>query len=315
MTERYWEPETNPFVPEPAPRRLFARKPVPPGIPGKDRPRLIKDEGPFRRLFRRVTLLVVAAAGAWLAVRFYAGLYHVLTGLNAAQHDAYHAVFPVEWFRHLIVRDANEKVYAGATLQILVYYFASKWPRKAPNRWDQIEKHLGIVNQRLDDQGLIPLLLAPFWLLVYALPGELAVAGILFATHSNTNEPATWQISIAGFTGSFIFGRRIAKGFAYHVQRLMIRERLEKLAYRNERRVARDKKPRSMNRPSWWMLWPLRWRLEWIVQQGTGWMHRDRPWDHRRLQLALHGVTYLAIVAGVVYLTWRGQQLISTTGI
>lgn len=293
-------------------REVLHRKPLPPGEPGVDRPKLIRDLPWFYRYLVRLTLLAVAAAGAYGAVRLYAGIYHALTGLTAWQNNAYHKLFPVDWFRHLIIRDANEKVLAGATLQALVYYFAQRWPRKAPTKWDRFEARLGIANARVDDQGLIVLLLAVFWLLVYALPGELAVAGTLWATGQNETNPPAWQISLVGFTGSLILGRRIAQGFAYHIQRIMIRERLENRAMRNGLRESHGRSPKKY-RAAWWMLWPVRWRLQWTVRQGD--FTANTPWKHRRLQIAVHGVTYLAIVAGVVYLTWRGQQLLSTNGI
>jgi len=288
------------------------RKPLPPGEPGVDRPKLVRDLGWFKRKLVTATLLLVAAAGAYGAVRTYAGLYHALTGLTPWQNTAYHRLFPVAWFRHLIIRDSNEKVYAGATLQVLVYNFASHWPRKAPGRWDLIEGRLGIANQRLDGQGVIVLLLAPLWLLIYALPGELAVAGVLWAAGQNETTPPTWQVSLVGFTGSLIFGRRIAKGFAYHIQRVQIREHLENRAMRNGIRESQGKKAKPY-RAAWWMLWPVRQRLHWVVSRHE--FHKNEPWKHRRLQIAVHGFIYLAIVAGVVYLTWRGAQLLRTDGI
>jgi len=293
-------------------RRFLHRKSLPPGEPGVDRPKLVRDLGWFERILVRLSLTIVALAGAYGAVRTYAGLYHALTGLTAWQNTAYHNLFPVTWFRHLIIRDANEKVFAGATLQILVYYFATCWPRKAPNKWDRFEGHLGIANQRLDNQGLIVLLLAPLWLLIYALPGELAVAGIIRLTGHNVTTPPTWQVSLVGFTGSVLLGRRIAKGFAYHIQRIIIRERLENRAMRNGLRQSQGKRARKYT-AAWWMLWPVRQRLHWVVSRGD--FKANRPWKHRRLQIAVHGVIYLAIVAGVIYLTWRGAQLLRTDGI
>jgi hypothetical protein len=298
--------------PPPSYRRFLQRKPLPPGEPGVDRPKLVRDLGWFKRKLVGLSLLLIAAAGAYGAVRTYAGMYHALTGLSAWQNATYHKIFPVDWFRHLIIRDANEKVFAGATLQVLVYNFASHWPRKAPNKWDRFEGHLGIANARIDGQGLIVLLLAPLWLLIYALPGELAVAGILWASGQNETTPPTWQVSLVGFTGSVLLGRRIAKGFAYHIQRIMIRERLENRAMRNGLRESRGKRPRKYT-AAWWMLWPVRQRLHWVVSRKEYTV--NRPWKHRRLQIAVHGIMYLAIVAGVVYLTWRGAQLLRTDGI
>jgi len=292
--------------------RLAHRKPLPGGEPGVDRPKLVRDLGWFHRKLVTASLLLVAAAGAYGAVRTYAGVYHALTGLAPWQNNAYHKLFPVDWFRHLIIRDANEKLLAGATIQVIVYNFASHWPRKAATRWDRIEGHLGIANQRLDNQGFIVLLLAPLWLLVYGLPGELAVAGILRLSGQTVVTPPTWQVSLVGFTGSLILGRRIAKGFAYHIQRVMIRERLENRAMRNDLRAARGKDPKKYT-AAWWMLWPVRQRLHWIVSQGQ--FTRNKPWKHRHIQIAVHGFIYLAMMAGVVYLTWRGQQLLSTDGI
>lgn len=292
--------------------KLAHRKPLPPGEPGVDRPKLIRDLGWFRRKLVTVALLVVAAAGAYGAVRLYAGIYHALTGLTPWQNTTYHKLFPVDWFRHLIIRDANEKVLAGATIQVLVYNFASHWPRKDPTKWDRFEARLGIANSRIDNQGLIVLLLAVFWVMIYALPGELAVAGVLRVTGHTVDSPPTWQVSLVGFTGSVFLGRRIAKGFAYHIQRIMIRERLENRAMRNQLRQLHGKSVKPY-RPAWWMLWPVRQRLHWVVSRKEYAM--NRAWKYRRLQVAVHGLVYLGIVAGVVYLTWRGAQLLRTDGI
>lgn len=293
-------------------RYLPHRKPLPPGEPGVDRPKLFRDLHWSHRHLAKLVLLAVAAAGAYEAVRSYAGIYHALTGLTPWQNTTYHKLFPVDWFRHLIIRDANEKVLAGATLQGLVYYFAQHWPRKDPTRWDRIEARLGIANSRIDNQGLIVLLLAVFWLMIYALPGELIVAGVLHVTGHTATNPPTWQVSLVGFTGSVFLGRRIAKGFAYHIQRIMIRERLENRAMRNGLREQRGKAPKPY-KAAWWMLWPVRWRLQWTVRQGD--FEVNKAWKHRRLQVAVHGLVYLGIVAGVVYLTWRGAQLLRTDGI
>ena len=293
------------------PARLRPR-PVPPGKPGVDRPRLLQDEGKYAGLAIRAALLLFASAGAWLALRTYAGGYHALTGLNTDQHNWYHDVFRIDWIRRLIIRDSQEKVFASATLQTLVYYFASRWPRRAPKLLDRIEGRLGIASQYIDDQGLIVLFLAPFWLMVYALPGEALVALGLWATGHNAEHPLNWQVSAAGIVGSVVVGRRVAKGFAYHLQRIMIRERLNRINTRNWTRMLQGKPPRKLS-PAWWMLWPLRWRCQWVVtmhQYGS-----DKVWRNRRLQVAVHSLVYLAIAGVVVYLTWRGQQLLKTNGI
>src|SRR4029077_10103444 len=127
------------------------------------------------------------------------------------------------------------------------------------------------------------------WLPIYFLPGELAFAGLLKLGGANQAHPPNWQISAIGLAGSFFFGRRIAKGIAYHLQRIFIKERLENRKYS----------------PAWWMVWPVRSRFRW---EETSWDRSrvNRLWRHHRIQRVVHMAPMLLLIAAVIFTTVQG---------
>lgn len=269
--------------------------PTPPGRPGVDRPVLVRDLSFARKwLWVRPILYLTAGLGGYLAVRGFVGLYFDATQLNEAENAAYHAIFHVDWIRHLIVRDATEKLFAFAAIQIIVYNFATKWPRKEPNKLDRIEHTLRIPNARAGEQGFIVLLLSPIWLIIYGLPGEFAFAGILKLFGLHQDHPASWQITLVGLAGSWVFGRRIAKGIAYQWQWWMIKERLE-----TQSAIGHEFSP------GWWWSWTIKSRFRW---EAAHWdrSRMNRIWKHRRLQILVKRIPLILLVCVAVFLIAQG---------
>lgn len=252
------------------------------------RPIVPKRDLPFwPRHGLKLWLLALGAVTGFLFVRTYAGTYYVgLETIPAVKHW-FDSTFPVPWVRHLILRDEAEKSEALISVQVVVYYFASKWPRKAPGWWDRAEGWLGVANERLPRQGAHALVLAPLWALVYVLPGEGVGALVLRLTHQNAAEPKPWQVAVIGLLGSFFMGRRLAKGFAYRLQEVMIRNRLEQ----------------GKDGPAWWMHWPIQRRFEWEVEQGG---ITPRPTAHPGWRRARQAVLATVILLGGAALTYIG---------
>lgn len=207
----------------------------------------------WKRAPLKIWLLILGAVGGLIAVRIYAGAYFDLTQAIPAIKRSFDTAFPVDWIRHLILRDESEKGEALVAVQVVTYYFARKGLPKPARKWDRIEGRLGIVNERLDHQSPWLLLLAPFWALIYLIPGEAVGAGVLWATGANAAEPKPWQVTLVGLLASFFMGRRIARGFAYHLQKLVITQRLQ----------------HGHTTPAWWMHWPIQRRFEWMVRRGA----------------------------------------------
>lgn len=257
----------------------------------KDKPKLVKDQ-PFwyKWLIIIPVMAIVAVIGAKLAGYGFAAIYYDLVETTAWATNHWHSLVPADWLRHPIRDVMFEKMPAFAALQIIVYNFAKHWPRKAPNRLDRVEGLLRIPNSRIDDQGIVPLLLSPIWLLLYSGVGfALIMTGLWLFGHPAAYPPG-WEITLVGLAASFVFGRRIAKGVAYHVQRIIIRERRED----------------GKTKPAWWMLWPLRWRFEWNRDHPETAIKSSRRWQHYRLQRFTHHATLVAVALIGVFLIGQG---------
>jgi hypothetical protein len=276
------------------------RPPTPAGTPGVDRPELVRDQPFWKKWFViRPQLYLIAAIGGYIAFRTYAGVYHDATGLTAAQNNAYHNLFSSDWIRHLIVRDATEKAYVFTTIQVIVYNFATHWPRKAASKFDRAGAKLGIASSKIDVQGIPTIIVSSLlWLPIFFLPGELAFAGLLKLGGANEVHPPNWQISAIGLAGSLFFGRRIAKGIAFHFQRIFIKERLE-----TQSALGRD------FTPAWWMPWPMRSRFRWTAASWDR-SRVNKVWEHRRLQLFVRRLPSALLVAGFIFLTVQGALVL-----
>ncbi len=262
--------------------------------PGIDRPIILKQDVPkWEQFVLLVWLLLLGALAGFIFVRTYAGGYFV--GLqNSVVKPVYDALVKPDWVRHLFVRDEGEKGEAFITIAVIKYYFAKKrWPPKMPNKWDRFERRLGVANERLDDQGFHVLLLAPFWALIYMSPGFAIWGAFLRVTGQHALQPTWWQILIGGLIGSQFMGNRVAKGFAYHLQRFIIRERLS----------------HGQKKPAWWMIWTLQRRFEWEVTNSDS---RTRAaanlleLSQTPLRKALRGAAMTLVIVVVLVLTYIG---------
>jgi hypothetical protein len=277
------------------------RPPTPPGEPGVDRPVLVRDLPFWKKWFVvRPGLYLVAGIGGYLAFRLYAGVYHDATGLTTAQNNAYHNLFRNDWIRHLIIRDATEKAYVFTTIQVIVYNFATRWPRKTASKLDRIGRYLGIASPHIEEQGIPTLIVSSLiWLPIFFLPGELAFAGLLRLSGYNEVHPPNWQISAIGLAGSLFFGRRLAKGIAFHFQRIFIKEGLETQS-------AYDRP----FKPAWWMVWPMRSRYRWVAESWDR-NRKNKVWKHHRLQLWVHRLPMALLVAAAIFLTVQGAIILN----
>src|SRR5215472_16515557 len=261
----------------------------------QDRPRLLSDESGFKR----VVIIGALLAGTFVLghiVRYvYAAIYYNVLETWHPITVAYHHLIPNATWRHE-GRYAIEGLYTGASIQIVFYNFARHWPPKRPGwyaRW--VCRPLLIPNQRLPEQTLWCLALSWFWMIVFAAPVFLLGIWLLTITHTNSNQIGqtftlptwihadetlltTWQQPVLGFLCSFIGARVVVKGTAYHVQRLIIKERLES----------------GRTTPAWWMyIFPfLHWRFSWEREHWHGQLEENQ---HSALHRTITGVVVVIV--------------------
>jgi hypothetical protein len=157
---------------------------------------------------------------------------------------------------------------------------------------------------QLAQQTLWCLAVSWFWMIVFATPAFLLGIWILTITHTNSNQIGhtvtvptwihadetlltTWQQPVLGFICSFIGARMVVKGTAFHVQRLIIKERLEG----------------GRTGPAWWMhIFPfLRWRFDWERDHWHGELEQNQ---HTLLHRTITGICVL-IFAFLAYEGWH----------
>jgi hypothetical protein len=272
-----------------------------------DRPKLLSDESPGRRVAVVLVLLVGTVVLGHIVRYVYAAVYYNVLETWHPITAGYHHLIPNRTYRHE-GRYAIEGLYAGASVQIVFYNFARHWPPKRPGWFSRyVCRPLLIPNQRLPNQTLWCLALSWFWMIVFATPVFLLGIWLLTISHTNSNQIGqtfslptwihadqslltTWQQPVLGFACSFIGARTVVKGTAYHVQRLIIKERLEG----------------GHTKPAWWMyLFPfLRRRFYW-----------DREHWHGQLEQNQHSVLHRAItglfVLGIAFLAVEGWHILT----
>lgn len=279
---------TGPLVDltEPDPRERFTTLDE---VSPQDKPKLVKDQPFFYKWFVIIPVLaIVAAIGGKLAGYGFAAIYY--DTIELFFKSGWHHLVPADWLRHPIRDVEFEKMAAFAAIQVIVYNFAKHWPRKPANRLDRIEGFLRVPNARIENQGLVPLILSPFWLLLYSGIGFAIFMTGLWVGGYTPAYPAGWLITLIGLFASFVFGRRIAKGVAYHGQRVIIRERIED----------------GRTRPAWWMLWPLRWRFEWNIAHPETRVKPNRRWKNYKLQRFVHHATLVLVLLAGLFLIGQG---------
>ena len=193
-------------------------------------------------------LVVALLAGTFVLghiVRYdYAAIYYNLLETWRPVTAGYHHLVPNATWRHE-GRYAIEGLYSGASVQIVFYNFARRWPPKPPGRFARrVCRPLLIPHERLSGQTLWCLALSWLWMIVSAAPVFLLGIWLLTVSGLNSNQIGhtftlpgwlhadqslltTWQQPVLGFVCSFIGARTVVKGTAFHFQRLIIKERLE----------------------------------------------------------------------------------------
>jgi hypothetical protein len=237
----------------------------------------------------------------------YAAIYYNLLELWRPVTAGYHHLVPDAIWRHE-GRYAVEGLYSGASVQIVFYNFARRWPPRPPGWFARrVCRPLLIPHERLPGQTLWCLALSWWWMIVFAAPVFLLGIWLLTVSGLNANQightitlPAwlhadqslltTWQQPVLGFVCSFIGARTVVKGTAFHAQRLIIKERLEA----------------GHTRPTWWMsIFPfLRWRFDW-----------DRAHWHGELEHNQHTALHRAILALAIltfaFLAYEGWHILT----
>jgi hypothetical protein len=277
------------------------------GAPAQERPKLLSDQSRGAR----VMLVVALLAGTFVLghiVRYdYAAIYYNLLELWRPVTAGYHHLVPNAIWRHE-GRYAVEGLYSGASVQIVFYNFARRWPPRPPGWFARrVCRPLLIPHERLPGQTLWCLALSWWWMIVFAAPVFLLGIWLLTVSGLNANQightitlPAwlhadqslltTWQQPVLGFVCSFIGARTVVKGTAFHAQRLIIKERLEA----------------GHTRPAWWMpIFPfLRWRFDW-----------DRAHWHGELEHNQHTALHRAILALAIlafaFLAYEGWHILT----
>jgi len=273
-------------------------------LPRPDRPRLLSDEPTRRRILVLLALIVGTLVLGHIVRYVYAAIYYDVLEIWRPITREYHHLIPDATYRHE-GRYAIEGLYAGASVQIVFYNFARHWPPKQPTWFArQVCRPLLIPNARLTDQTLWCLALSWFWMIVFAAPVFLLGIWLLTITHTNSNQIGqtftlptwihadetlltTWQQPVLGFLCSFIGARVVVKGTAYHVQRLIIKERLES----------------GRTTPAWWMyIFPfLHWRFSWEREHWHGQLEENQ---HSALHRTITGVV-VVIVAWLAFEGWH----------
>lgn len=309
-------------APPPARRRgLLRRREKPQGRPGIDRPRLLSDV----RWGKRIGILVALAVGGVILshiVRYqWAAVYYLITQTTETVNSAWHAFLSVDWQRHL-ARYGIEGLFTGASV-LVIFYGIKKWPPKPAGWWTtHVKRYLLIPSDRLPDQSLWCLAVAPLWIVIYALPWGIAITLILTWTKTGDQpltldtshispllrsdlELANWQQPLIGFITAFLGARRVVKGTAFHSQRLIIKQSLEgKVAH-----------GRELLPPAWMRLFPyLRWRYQWSaarVTSGAMVLGTNRVWAHQAAQRRFHAAMFALGVLGLAYLTYMGWHILT----
>ena len=268
------------------------------------RPRLIEDLPKWQKRGVILLILVTGVVCAKVFRYWYVAFYYDVIELWRPITDGWHHLVSNSIVRHLY-RDDGEYVAAGVTAQIVAYYFAKHWPLKPVNLWDKVERALLVPNAKINYKHkalrVASLILTPLWVMVYATPGfaigyyGLEYAGKWTVGHSLNAVHPTWQVTVIGLFASFVMSRRVAKGFAHHIQKVIVAQRLE----------------RGKTGPAWWMhLFPtLKWRFQWEQHRFHG--KRERVWKHHRTQAVLRWSVKTLVICGVIFMIIQGHVILA----
>lgn len=230
----------------------------------------------FREAPRKVTVgliqtLVFAVIFGHLGIFAVVGLYYLLFEVYHPFTVAWHHVVPDSYVRHLI-RNVGE-YFLGTLLAMLILWNPFRWARRmyrrrfrlsgrphiywvqrAPSRLDQLELRLHIPNLHQKDRvSAWQFVLSPFVALIYAIPGFLLGAGLVWLLHKGLHTGRLYPIlakhpsfvaklytqqtdqHVVGILAGLVVGRRPMRKVFQDIQHFFA-----------ERRVARGKRGR------WW---------------------------------------------------------------
>lgn len=190
------------------------------------------------------------------------GLYYLLFEVYHPFTVAWHHVVSSSYWRHLI-RNVGEYFF-GTLLAMLVLWNPFKWWRREarpPRRLDELELRLHVPNLHQKDRvSAWQLLLSPLVALIYAIPGFLLGAGLVWLLHKGLHAGRLYPVlshhpsfvaklytqqtdqHVVGILAGLVMGRRPMRKVFQDVQHFFA-----------ERRVARGKRGR------WWD--PLAYRV------------------------------------------------------
>jgi hypothetical protein len=202
------------------------------------------------------------------------GLYYLLFEVYHPFTVAWHHVVSSSYWRHLI-RNVGEYFF-GTLLAMLVLWNPFKWWRREarpPTRLDELELRLHIPNLHQTDRvSAGQFLLSPVVALIYAIPGFLLGAGLVWLLHKGLHAGRLYPIlskhpsfvarlytqqtdqHVVGILAGLVMGRRPMRKVFQDVQHFFA-----------ERRVARGKRGR------WWDPLAYRVLVDYIADtQGQG---------------------------------------------
>jgi len=197
---------------------------------------------PIRWFLNKLILLGWALVLTYIGVLIVAGLYYVLFEVNPTMTKLWHQVVSNSDLRHNI-RNVGEGFLGGLLAQQVVWNHFRK--RKPKNPLDKTEIALHIPNVKDERRLSIGLVVVPFLAVAYAVPGFLAALWIshklqhsvehlnstVSALHVHVTPHASsvwektkasftqnWDKKLIGYSASFFFGRRPARGAFDDVQ-------------------------------------------------------------------------------------------------
>jgi hypothetical protein len=208
----------------------------------------------------KIKLLIAALVLAHVGTLIVVGGYYLLFEVYRPFTDTWHAAVSDNGTRHLL-RNVYEGVLGGTLAQLVVWNHYSKTRSEALSRLDRVEFKLHIPNVK-DMRGLSgwQLVLLPLFVIVYAIPGLLVGAGVVWLIkhglheavllHSGTTGRSTWahiqmlwtsnyDQKLIGLFASVFLGRRVMRGVADDLQGVFA-----------SRRVRLGKPPRYYHPPN-----------------------------------------------------------------
>lgn len=196
---------------------------------------------PIRWMRNQLHLKATVLATATIGMLMVAGAYFLLFEVDPTMKALWHHLVPDTTLRHNI-RSTVEGLEGGLLAQQLVW---NHYRARKPMHWlDRLEARLGIPNVKLN-KGLSfwRLLVTPFWVLLYGVPGFVVALGVIAGTYfffGNMHDIAAavraslqtslppqsaplwaklealwtqdWDKKLMGYGAAFFFGRRPAKG-------------------------------------------------------------------------------------------------------